>query len=275
MRVAMESWRKVATGELNADTIFHDQTNRIVWCYRNRNQDNPHLVHRTIGATIQGDGLVSIDAETLTSPPRKTHHVAVHTLTSQSPTQAQWLEKLDGQIASTQSVPLDQSKREHLEWWSQFWNRSWIIATPAQQKNTDPVASESGIKVVDDAFAVTQGYLLQRFKQACSSRGEFPIKFNGSIFNVDGPNPWAPKGTDPTDKLKWVTADFRCWGGQYWFQNTRAMYWPMLASGDFDLMLPLFRMYRARYMRKSGNIKSKSPDASIGQYIARVFWNQY
>ena len=33
------------------------------------------------------------------------------------------------------------------------------------------------------------------------------------------------------------------WGGQYWFQNTRAMYWPRLMAGDFDMMQPLFRMY--------------------------------
>jgi hypothetical protein len=40
-----------------------------------------------------------------------------------------------------------------------------------------------------------------------------------------------------------MNADFRAWGGQYWFQNTRPMYWPRLAAGDFDLMLPLFNMY--------------------------------
>jgi len=418
MRVAMESWRKEATGELNADTIFTNQANRIVWCYQNRNQDNPHLRHRTIGAAIQGNGLVSVDAETLQSPARKTHHLSVHTLTAQAPSKEEWLDKLDGQIAATQSVSLDQARREHRAWWNEFWNRSWIFVSPAKQKNVDPVASiipanplnfrfgvdsnggnkfagemgraslinralsdeevralaanraidtglepgvilfsavpdlhseladsatwtdgteltveawikpiagagdmrildkvipgdnngflldthpgdslrliigntmysvpeglksgdwhhvavvvdsgknrielylngkpmagNPGIKKVDDASAVTQGYLLQRFKQACSSRGEFPIKFNGSIFNVDGPNPWAPKGTDPADKTKWVTADFRCWGGMYWFQNTRAMYWPMLASGDFDLMNPLFRMYRAQL---DGNLK--------------------
>ncbi|MEI8045653.1 MAG: hypothetical protein WCL11_29870, partial [Verrucomicrobiota bacterium] len=32
--------------------------------------------------------------------------------------------------------------------------------------------------------------------------------------------------------------------GPYWFQNTRHSYWPMLYSGDFDQMAPLFTMYR-------------------------------
>jgi hypothetical protein len=39
-------------------------------------------------------------------------------------------------------------------------------------------------------------------------------------------------------------ADFRQWGGGYWFQNGRLAHWPMLAAGDFDLMQPFFRLYR-------------------------------
>jgi hypothetical protein len=70
---------------------------------------------------------------------------------------------------------------------------------------------------------------LQRFTNACGGRGEQPIKFNGSIFTVGRPD-------DP---------DFRRWGGPgFWFMNQRLIYWPMLASGDFDLMLPWLRMYR-------------------------------
>merc|ERR1712000_213183 len=44
----------------------------------------------------------------------------------------------------------------------------------------------------------------------------------------------APPGLD---------ADFRMWGGGYWFQNTRLSYWSMLYSGDYDLMRPLFSMF--------------------------------
>jgi len=77
---------------------------------------------------------------------------------------------------------------------------------------------------------VSQGYALQRFISACGGRGMYPIKFNGSIFTVDTDRRYDP--------------DFRLWGGCYWFQNTRLPYWPMLASGDYDMMQPLFRMYR-------------------------------
>jgi len=79
---------------------------------------------------------------------------------------------------------------------------------------------------------IAQGYALQRFIQACAGRGNSPIKFNGTIFTVD-----ARRGKEQFD------ADYRRWGGPYWFQNTRLAYWPMLASGDSEMMLPLFRMY--------------------------------
>jgi hypothetical protein len=235
MRVAMESWRKTPTEYLGADTVLDGEKNRIAWFYRNKNKDVPMLVNRTIGAVIEGDGLVSKDSTTLESPgAAKSLHVAIHTMTAQCGTPELWLAKMDAQIAATKSVPLAQARSEHGAWWEQFWNRSWIFVSGGEK-----------------AREVTEGYVLQRFKNACSSRGEFPMKFNGSIFNVDDPHPVMANDKvpgQPTVKRQVkmeVTADFRSWGYQYWFQNTRPMYWPLMASGDFDLMQPLFRMYRA------------------------------
>lgn len=81
-----------------------------------------------------------------------------------------------------------------------------------------------------DADVVSRAYALQRFIDACNGRGNFPIKFNGSIFTV-------PYGDRPGD------ADYRRWGPGYWWQNTRLPYLSMCASGDFEMMRPLFRMY--------------------------------
>ena len=81
------------------------------------------------------------------------------------------------------------------------------------------------------ARAVSRGYTIQRWINACGGRGAYPIKFNGSIFVVEN-----------TDNRHY-DADFRLWGGAYWFQNTRLCYWPMLAAGDFDLLQPLFSFY--------------------------------
>ncbi len=84
-----------------------------------------------------------------------------------------------------------------------------------------------------DASIVSKGYVLQRWINACGGRGKYPIKFNGSIFTVD-----ARIGNEHYD------GDYRRWGGMFWWQNTRLPYWSMIAAGDFDLMEPLFGMYK-------------------------------
>ena len=92
---------------------------------------------------------------------------------------------------------------------------------------------------LNEAFEVSQAYTLQRWVQACAGRGAYPIKFNGSLFAVDGVDAfWKfPEG-------QYAGPDYMRWGGPYWFQNTRLIYWPMLASGDYEQMAPLFALYR-------------------------------
>lgn len=92
------------------------------------------------------------------------------------------------------------------------------------------VVTSGGADIRDPEHqVVSQGYALQRFISASAGRGAYPIKFNGSLFTVDVPGKF--------------DGDYRRWGGCYWFQNTRLEYWPMLGSGDFEMMQPLFRMY--------------------------------
>jgi hypothetical protein len=83
--------------------------------------------------------------------------------------------------------------------------------------------------------AVTRAYVLQRWMTACAGRGNFPVKFNGSIFTVD------PELTDPKQQFN---PDWRRWGDCFWWQNTRFPAWSAVANGDYDLCAPVFRMYR-------------------------------
>jgi hypothetical protein len=79
---------------------------------------------------------------------------------------------------------------------------------------------------------------MQRYLTACAGRGAQPIKFNGSLFTV---------GHDLPDGVASSEAnhdpDFRAWGASFWNQNTRLVYWPLIATGDFDLLSPWFNMY--------------------------------
>jgi hypothetical protein len=212
------------------DTVLDDRKNQVVRYHRNESsiwEDNLRhqsmesviekftdpLLKRTFGGCIQGDGLITENALTLKSGAmRKRFVVSIYPLIAQTDTAADWLKRLDQNIADFGSADLAAARAEHRQWWNAFWNRSWIrVSGPASWD------------------VLTRGYTLQRWINACGGRGACPIKFNGTIFNVDG------GGFD---------ADYRAWGGPYWWQNTRLPYWPMLACGDFDLMRPMFRMYQ-------------------------------
>ncbi len=210
MTVGLIDWR---FGGSDSDTLMANQTNRIAWCHRNTDQTDPHVAGLCFGAAIKGDGLIKNGPTNLqSSTAASTQLFSIYPLTAYASTN-QWLAQLEGLIGQTDTANLEQSRLDHRAWWDGFWNRSWIFVTGD-----------------NDATNLTRGYVLQRFVTACAGRGAYPIKFNGSLFVVD----------DPAHQQN---ADYRVWGGQYWFQNTRAMYWPRLAAGDFDLMLPMFKMY--------------------------------
>ncbi len=223
-----------ASGTVAPDVLVEDAPDRVTWYYRNESsvwpvgmklqgmesvmgQFSDPLLHRTFGATILGDGLVRQDLKTLRSgKASQTHEVSIVPLTAQTPTIETWLAQLAASTAKVRSVDSAKACAEHEGWWREFWDRSWIR-----------ISGDA------DAATVTCAYALQRWISACGGRGAAPIKFNGSIFTVE----WRDKGEVKSDP------DYRQWGSAYWWQNTRLPYWPMLASGDYDMMQPMFKMY--------------------------------
>lgn len=251
---------------VEADTILPRRENRITWFHSNETSCYPitlrvqglgalldrfpdPLLHRTFGGCILGEGLVAADDQTLRSTePGRRRHAAISLLTAQTATSEAWIGQLDRLVQETATVELEQARQEHRRWWAGFWNRSWIFAdAPRPPRASQPVTRNErpsrigadrdqplgGADGPADVSPVTLGYVLQRFINACGGRGAYPIKFNGSIFTVDA-----------VEDGQHYDADYRRWGGCYWFQNTRLPYWAMLYAGDFDLMQPLFRMYR-------------------------------
>jgi hypothetical protein len=115
------------------------------------------------------------------------------------------------------------------------------------------ILTEGGGRLVP--ASVTQAYALQRWVTACAGRGEYPIKFNGSLFTVDAKLAGGPD----------LNADWRRWGDCYWWQNTRFPYYPMMASGDFDEVRPLFREYEA--VRSLSQARAKLYYGAEGVYF--------
>ena len=223
-----------------ADTIVSGNKNQIIWYHHNSYsywKDNLELqslgeyvktgkdplMDRTFGGLIEAKGLVNKSDTLLTSEKPSSHfQVNIYPLTEICSSE-KWKKEIVKNAKEINQLPSKTRKDAHNKWWQQFWGRNYIYLS-----SSDPAIRK-------DAETVTQGYILQRFINACSGRGNAPIKFNGSIFTVDCYN--------RNDQYKGFDADFRQWGGPYWWQNTRLPYWSMLISGDFEMMKPLFSMY--------------------------------
>lgn len=80
---------------------------------------------------------------------------------------------------------------------------------------------------------VSQGYAMQRCMIAASSRGELPPKYNGGLFTVGHD---MAEGTHSTKEDH--DPDWRAWGDAHWNQNERLLYWPLVTTGDYDLLKP-------------------------------------
>jgi alpha-L-fucosidase 2 len=222
--MTLEDWRTKANGRLGPDLIAPARDGRITWSHHNGADSDPHVRDWTFGAVVEGRGLRNLTPSILeTAGPVSSQLISVHPLTLPAAPESVWRAMVNRLVDANDSENLESARREHRAWWDLFWHRSWIF-----------VAGGAG------AREVTEGYVLQRFVTACAGRGAYPIKFNGSLFVVDQP---AENVGGQHRLIRPVSADFRMWGGCYWFQNTRAMYWPRLMAGDFDEMQPLFRMY--------------------------------
>ncbi|MCE5326047.1 MAG: DUF5703 domain-containing protein [Planctomycetaceae bacterium] len=244
MQAALELWRTEAAqaGTINGlsgdarcrrpacaypDTIVDAGADRLVWYHRNESsiyaaniehqglggfehKADP-LLGRTFGAVMRGAGLVRRDTTHLAAAaPAKKFTLSICPLSEVTPTPKRWLDNLAKLEKSQAAIDIEQARTAHVQWWDAFWNRSYIYIDGDEKAQT-----------------VCRRYILQRWVSACGGRGGSPIKFNGSIFCFEHQG-------DP---------DYRAWGGAYWWQNTRLPYWPMLASGDWDMMQPVFEMY--------------------------------
>ena len=174
-------------------------------------------------------------------------------------------------LHTTQGVPLDewreqlvrlthsregkatQAWAENVNWWEQFWERSYVIINP----NTGPD---------DVGWQVGRNYNVFRYQLACNAFGEWPTRFNGGLFTFD-PVLVDPQkvGSDPA----FFNPDFRAWGA-WTAQNQRLVYWPLIKSGDFDVITPQFEFYRRNLpnsiarTRSSWNIEGCSFCEQIG-----------
>ena len=131
----------------------------------------------------------------------------------------EWQTQLRSKIANVSSNP-----GATIDWWHTYWDRSHILINANETSN-----------VSDESFQVGRNYNLFRYMMGCNAHGQWPTRFNGGLFTFD---PYFVG-----DKYNY-SADFRLWsGGTFTAQNQRLLYWPLLKSGDIDVMQSQFDFY--------------------------------
>lgn len=144
--------------------------------------------------------------------PAVSNHITVTLNTSKTASVSEWEKDLN-------RIKVKNDQKASIKWWNAYWAKSFIYI---QAK--DETANQSA-----------KNYQLFRYMLGCNAFGQYPTKFNGGLFTFD------PQLTDTALKY---TPDFRNWGGgTHTAQNQRLVYWPMLKSGDFDMMKAQFDFY--------------------------------
>lgn len=206
---------------------------------------NP-LDHLTFGGQMEGPGLkpagttsgTYLDTDfkgwkLVSNQPVKRQELLITLHTEQATGIAQWMEGLQTTRAASQKNSRRARTDTH-DWWKEFWDRSYVFINPGK--------SES-----DTAWQVGRNYQLFRYMLGCNAYGDYPTKFNGGLFTYD------PSLVDTALKF---TPDFRNWGGgTFTAQNQRLVYFPLIKSGDFELLKPQFDFYLR--LLKNAELRSK------------------
>ncbi|MCI0388114.1 MAG: glycoside hydrolase [Acidobacteria bacterium] len=126
--------------------------------------------------------------------------------------------------------------KETSNWWHDFWARGFVH-----------LHSDDGV-----ADYVEQNYNYFLYLMGASSRGNFPPKFNGMIWNTGG--------------------DLRTWGGQHWFANLSCYYEALPATNRLELLDPVFAMYFGMY--EASAVAARQQWGSKGIFVPEtVFFN--
>ena len=185
---------------------------------------NP-LRERTFGGQMSGKGFVFVNRMEghyashdyqgwlyATEKPMRHARLQIAMATTQGSI-AEWQSALN---ATAKEIRYNGDQKASRDWWRKFWQRSYIDAPDNAQ---------------------TRNYTLFRYMLGCNSRGDWPTKFNGGLFTFD------PEHVNPDQQYR-LSPDFRNWGGGvHTAQNQRLVYWPMLKSGDYDLLQPQLNFY--------------------------------
>lgn len=250
--------------------VFLERKNHLMWYYhvgdRSIMEDdfeffnvghmkgkvNDPFRYNTFGNLLESDELNLVEGKL--QGKANYFDIRIHAKTKQVKKPMDWVKELEREAFAPTNVKKDW--QEHVDWWTNYWNRSWMIASD----NSLPDAKREvfsgeweqshlgpgGWRTEEDGAALAaQTYNMFRYFMASQGRGKYPVKFNGGIFTMQQILPFGHrrKRTKPVPHGLLTHEDERLYGRRYTFQNQRLMYWPAIMNGDYDLLKVFFEYY--------------------------------
>ena len=200
-----------------------------------KGQLNDPLRHRIYGGLLRGTDMVSdsvvsgryagtdyMGLRLKNSKPATRHKLEVVLHTQKAELIDEWDAGLAAAIKDA-AANAKTARKETKEWWKQFWERSYI-----RIGNVDKDS-------VSSPWKIGRNYQLFRFLMACNAQGSVPTNARGGLFSFDSP---------ASDSILPITPDFRSEDEKgFTAQRQLLTYWPLLKSGDFDIMNAQLEFY--------------------------------
>ncbi len=158
------------------------------------------VVCRVLGETTSAQVVSSNKAE-LETARKKSHRITVMVAVVTSNESENTTETAIQLLNEVENETVEIQKEIHQDWWSDFWKQSFV---------------KLGSDYIENI------YYLRRYLMASSSRGKYPVVFNGGLWTWNH------------DVRNWVTP-------HHW--NTQQQYWGLAAQNDCELMLPYLNTY--------------------------------
>jgi hypothetical protein len=139
-----------------------------------------------------------------------------------------------GELEAAASQEFAALAADNAAWWRAFWDRGSVA-----------LHSADGV-----AEYVADHYHYYLYLMAATSRGAYPPKFNGMIWNTAG--------------------DLRTWGAQHWFANLSCYYEALFSANRIDLLDPMFAMYSGMF--DAASVAAAQQWGSRGIFIPETVW---
>ena len=189
-------------------------------------EENFQGLHFSVGCRILGEEtvpeIISSNRLELESKSKQSSHdltVIVSLVTSgesENPTQSA-VQLLDDFEKRT----VQEEMKVHQQWWKKFWSQSFVHLENDYIENS---------------------YYFRRYLMGSSSRGKFPVVFNGGLWNWNH------------DVRNWVIP-------MHW--NTQQQYWGLCSQNDCELMLPYLNTYFRLMPQAEEHAKKRGAENAI------------